>query len=333
MAPSALTADRRWASIRRYLSVPLGARYCEFTSRLQLYPMLVLLFFLEGLLAWSLYQGPMFLLDHMALTTVFSLHKALIYALCLCLVDILALYLPHAWGAWGNRTVGKQWAIWVVGCLLGFWVHRFFGICLICFYAPDLLSFFRDYPQARPGTAILVLFAVPAWFFAVFLTLRMAQGQRPSEAAAPGTSSEARRPVPMQGPRAQSSGEAPSEADPEGCLELAVDSRRVRLPHSRITHVSVEDHYCRIFYARGEKLDNVMVRFPLKEILQELPEANFQQIHRSHLVNLRHASGIQKKGRAHKLVLNGFDLELPISRYRLAQIQPRLKAAKHTMPA
>jgi len=327
MAPSALTADCRLASIKQYLSIPLGARYRELTNRLQLYPMLALLFFLEGLLAWSLYQGPMFLLDHMALTTVFSLHKALIYALCLGLVDILALYLPNRWAAWDNRTVGKQWLIWGAGCLLGFCIYRFFGICLICFYAPELLSFFIAYPQARPGTATLMLFAVPAWFCAVFLTLQMAQGKRSPKAAAPKAGSKPWRPVPVQEPRLQSS-EAAAEPGREECLELAVDSRQVRLPHSRITHISVEDHYCRVFYARGEKLDNVMVRLALKDLMRELPEASFQQIHRSHLVNFRHVSGIRKKGRGHKLVLARFDLELPISRYRLAQIQPRLEEAK-----
>ncbi len=332
MAPSALTADLRLASLRQYLRVPLGARYGELTNRLQLYPMLALLFFLEGLLAWSLYQGPRFLLDHMALTTVYSLHKALIYALCLGLVDILALYLPHGWGAWGNRTVGKQWLIWGVGCLLGFCVYRFLGICLICFYAPDLLSFFIAYPQARPSTATLMLFAVPAWFCAVFLTLQMAQSKRPARAAAPGVSSKPRRPDSVQEPRAQSS-EAAAGPGPEGCLELAVDSRQVRLPHSRITHVSVEDHYCRVFYARGEKLHNVMVRLTLKDLMRELPEASFQQIHRSHMVNLRHASGIQKRGRTHNLVLGRFALELPISRYRLAQVQPRLPAQGPGGPA
>ncbi|MCB2191895.1 MAG: LytTR family transcriptional regulator [Deltaproteobacteria bacterium] len=329
MAPSALTAGRGLASIKQYLSIPLGARYRELTNRLQLYPMLALLFFLEGLLAWSLYQGPMFLLDHMALTTVFSLHKALIYALCLGLVDILALYLPNRWGAWDNRTVGKQWLIWGVGCLLGFCIYRFLGICLICFYAPELLSFFIAHPQAAPGTATLMLFAVPAWFCAVFLTLQMAQGKPIPIADAPEAGCGPRQPFPLQEPKAHSSDEAAVGSDPEGCLELAVDSRQVRLPHSRITHVSVEDHYCRVFYAKGEKLENVMVRLALKDIMQELPEASFQQIHRSHLANFRHASGIHKKGRAHKLVLSRFDLELPISRYRLDQIQPMLEAAKH----
>lgn len=339
MTPPESAASGTFPALREYLAAPLGPHYSRLANRLHLYPVLVLLLFLESLLGWSLYQGPAFLLDRMAFTTVFSLHKALIYALCLCAADVMARYLPQQWGDWDHRSLGKQWLIWCAGFLLGFAVHRLAGLCLICFYAPEIMNFSLAFPQTRPGTATLLLFAVPSWFAAVFVTLQIAKDKRPAAPARAGDPPTGLgRGVHRQAPSqaaAQASADRP-EAAPEGSLELWSDARPVRLAHGRITHVSVEDHYCRIFFTKEDGLGNLLVRLPLKNILQELPESSFLQIHRSHLVNLGHASGIIKKGRANNLALGRLALELPISRYRLAQVHARLQekgaASRHGGP-
>ncbi len=331
MTPFPLLADSGFRAFKRYLAAPLGPAYARLANRLQLYPFLVILFFLEGLLSLSLYLGPAFLLDRMAFTTLYALHKALIYTLCLCAMDLLASYMPRQWGGWSQRSVGKQWLIWSAGFLLGFVVHKLFGVCLICFYAPEVMSFFLAYPQARPATTTLLLFGVTSWFAAVLVTLELVRANRSTAPSPPGglpaeTDDGARRQAPVPGAAQPLVRRVGADPAPEGRLDLQIDATPVRLAYSQITHVSVEDHYCRIFFTKGEGLDNLLVRLALKNLLQELPESSFLQIHRSHIVNLGHASGIQKRGRSHSVVLSRFALELPISRYRLAQVQPRLRA-------
>ncbi|MEW5910972.1 MAG: LytTR family DNA-binding domain-containing protein [Thermodesulfobacteriota bacterium] len=319
MADTSLAAPGRPRMVREYLAAPLGAVFSDGHNRLLFYLVLAGLFFLEGLLAWIVYRGPVFLLDRMAFTTVFSLHKALIYALCLWGVDALARCLPRQWGAWRRRTVGKQWLIWGGGFLLGFALHRTLGLCLVYFYAPEVMGFFLAFPQARPDTVTILLYALPSWFAAVFLTLQLARGRQ----LKPQVIAEA--PAQELSPRATQPAAAPPA---QGRLELGLGATPARLPFSRITHVSVEDHYCRVFFTRGEDLGNVLVRLALKDLLPRLPVASFLQIHRSHLVNLNHAWGIGQKGRTRYLRLGQFGLELPISRHRLSQVQPRLQTAR-----
>ena len=96
---------------------------------------------------------------------------------------------------------------------------------------------------------------------------------------------------------------------------------------SDITHVTVEDHYCRISYTIGNGLRSKMIRLPLKELLRKLPNAHFLRIHRSHVVNRKHVSRLMKKGRDYKIVLQRWNVELPVSRSRFRDLHPRLKSA------
>ena len=94
-----------------------------------------------------------------------------------------------------------------------------------------------------------------------------------------------------------------------------------------ITHVTVEDHYCLIHHSTGNGLKSKMIRLPLKEMLLKLPREHFLQIHRSHVVNVGHISCLAKERRDHKVVLQHFDVELPVSRSRFKDLPPRLKVA------
>jgi hypothetical protein len=50
-------------------------------------------------------------------------------------------------------------------------------------------------------------------------------------------------------------------------------------------------------------------------------------------VNLGHVSHLTKDGREYKVVLHRFAVELPVSRHRFKQLEPRLKRASQALAA
>lgn len=113
-------------------------------------------------------------------------------------------------------------------------------------------------------------------------------------------------------------------------LQLRTDPGVGPIYPSQISHVTAEDHYLRIYYDNEEKLQNTLVRMTLTKMLSRLPEAQFAQIHRSHLVNLERISGLKRYGQAVRLSMKDGVAELPVSRYRLPQLLPVLeKFLKH----
>ncbi len=99
-------------------------------------------------------------------------------------------------------------------------------------------------------------------------------------------------------------------------FELATDA---------IRNVVVEDHYCYIHFRDNGGFSKRDLAMPLRDIRALLPVDGFAQVHRSHLVNLAYAQSIQRQNRQIRLVLSG-DFEVPVSRHRLAEVLPRIKA-------
>ena len=65
---------------------------------------------------------------------------------------------------------------------------------------------------------------------------------------------------------------------------------------------------------------------PLRDILALLPDEDFVQVHRSHIVNLQHVQSVARHNRAIRLMLSdGF--EVPVSRHRLESVLPKIKAS------
>jgi DNA-binding LytR/AlgR family response regulator len=93
-----------------------------------------------------------------------------------------------------------------------------------------------------------------------------------------------------------------------------------RIQMDRISHINVEDHYCRIFVKHSESIKEFFIQISLKEILDQLPPESFLQIHRSHVVNLAFVSSLLKDSRSYQLALNQGAHTLPISRHRLPQV-------------
>lgn len=308
--------------IKAYFGQNLGDFYTHSTNRLLLYPFFFSFFLVECATFWLLYLGPGFVLDYMAFITVYTLHKAAVYTIGIIMADMLAHHLVPSWGAYAQRCVDRQWLIWSLGLAAGFVLQRTMVKSLIPVYAPDVVAYFMANPQARLSTLTLLMVLIPYWCAVVFLTLRVALSKQRIQKL-----SDSLMVIPADGTtRGISSPDEPVNM-PTGILQMSGDNGNGAIALADITHVSVEDHYCRINYANGDRLKSEMIRLPLKEMLSKLPREHFLQIHRSHVVNAGHISGLTRNGRDHKVVLHGFDLELPVSRSRFKDLHPHLKGA------
>jgi LytTr DNA-binding domain-containing protein len=308
--------------IKGYFSQGLGDFYSHSANRLMLYPFLAGFFFVECLTFWLIYQGPAFFIDYMAFTTVYSLHKALVYTLCMFGADVLAHRLVPAWGGYARRTVGRQWLIWALGIAAGFVVQRTMIGNLIVLYAPDVLRYFMNHPQDRLGNGTLLMFLAPYWAALVFVSLQVAMSKQKSQRRAGSMAARGEHGAAGASPPAK------PRSLPAGNLQLDGANGGGAIALADVTHISVEDHYCRVTYSTGDGLKNQMIRMPLKEMMSRLPPEHFLQTHRSHVVNLGHVSRLAKSGRDHKVVLNRFDVEVPVSRSRFKQLRPWLKPAQ-----
>ncbi len=106
---------------------------------------------------------------------------------------------------------------------------------------------------------------------------------------------------------------------------ITVDQETLTLDPSSITHIRVDDHYCDIFVKEGDGVKKWEVHISLQQVLKQLPETWFVQIHRSHAVNIKHISHLIKVPRTYAVVLHTEDPPLPISRHRLSKVMPQLQ--------
>jgi DNA-binding LytR/AlgR family response regulator len=107
---------------------------------------------------------------------------------------------------------------------------------------------------------------------------------------------------------------------------LFLDVPEGQIPFQKISHISIEEHYCRIVTQTTEQnFEEIIVRMTLKTILDKLPEKLFLQIHRSHLINLDSVNHIDKRSRSYEITLGNGHYHLPISRNRVADVLPKLE--------
>ncbi len=311
--------------IRRYFSGNLGDFFSQAVNRLTLYPVIFTFFLAECSTFWLIYLGKSFFLNYMSFVMIYSLNKAAVYALCIFAADTTAHYLVPHWGAFKNRCVGKQWVIWTMGLLVGFIIQRTTVNSLIIHYAPEVINYFIVRPEARLSHLAHMLYLTPYWCFVMFVTIQIArskqriQDQARSLTVLPGNQKWASTKSLMVGEP-----ETSKNRSPEGNLNWENESGGASIPLADVTHITVEDHYCRINYSIGNDLKNTMIRLPLKEMLLKLPQDHFIKIHRSHVVNIIHVLRLKKEGRDNKVVIRNTGVELPVSRSRFKHISPRL---------
>ncbi|NOY73419.1 MAG: LytTR family transcriptional regulator [Gammaproteobacteria bacterium] len=92
-----------------------------------------------------------------------------------------------------------------------------------------------------------------------------------------------------------------------------------------IVRVESNQNYCSIWVASNEEQSgsSYMIRITLSEVLNQLPDNLFLQVHRSHIVNIAYVSGLVRQDRNYQLQLTNGD-SIPVSRSRIKQIRQKI---------
>ncbi len=240
-----------------------------------------------------------------------------------------------AWGRFENRTVGKALLIWTVAFLFAFMLQLTFIYSRVDVYYPRLIHFLDVYPAVRPRTIYVFLFFCPCWIIiGCVLTWIGLRGQF----AVDQERSKIDRLLDLREQKwatkyqALKTNAVISSTDPERKngfehppLQVSDRNGSRWINPEQISHISVEDHYSRLFIKDHQGEKEMLIKRPLKTLLSQLPEGLFLQIHRSHVINLSYISKIKKSGRSYTLFLEKGAHALPVSRYRLPRILPYLQ--------
>ncbi len=115
----------------------------------------------------------------------------------------------------------------------------------------------------------------------------------------------------------------PTVSDAVRPIRFQAGKQSFTLDASSIRNIAVDDHYCYVHYRLDNDYGKRDLAMPLREVMALLP-AEFVQVHRSHVVNLRSIKSIRRENRNMRLVLDG-GFEAPVSRHRLNQVLPLLR--------
>ncbi len=266
-----------------------------------------------------------------ALTTVpltfkgmYAWHTAANFALCLWIVDMLIAVGAASWGAYNRRTVGKTWLVFLITYGVGFISQRILVYRLMVLYSPGLVWTYGINPSQRPGSWSSFLLVLPMVLVIAYAVMRMILSmQARSEELL-----RVRIDTILEERARYAANDDSEQIQPEAVddrLELPTDPGVGPIHQSQIGHITVEDHYLRIYFQIDGNCKDTLIRMPLKELSARLPSDRFARIHRSHIVNLDWISGVKRVGREVQLTVKHGDFELPVSRYRLPQLLPVLE--------
>ena len=293
-----------------YWQTPLGDFYGRWVNRYLLYVMMTLMaggFTFLALEAYALVRPGRDL--PLAFQGMYAWETALNFGLCHYILDE---WLSRCWGRWWkfeNRSIGKVWLIWWCAYLLAFAIQRTLIYATIPIYYPRLIDIFTSMPGTRPTHMQSLMFCFPFWCVIAFALIEIA-----------------RRPQPKKDEKQRHSDLAAlaQEKGQRALLRLPTPRGIETIDVERISHISVEDHYCRFFVASPEGIQEKLFKIALKRVIDQLPKKSFVQVHRSHVVNLSHANHLEKKGRCHTVTLKTTGRTLPVSRHRLPQLPETL---------
>ncbi len=92
-----------------------------------------------------------------------------------------------------------------------------------------------------------------------------------------------------------------------------------------IKSLTVKEHYTYLQVGEKEKIRDVEVKMPFKNVLDQLPEELFLKVHRSHAVNLEQVIRFEKKRGISQIILQGIAEPIPVSRSFLTNSKERIK--------
>ena len=301
----------------QFLFLPIGPFYGRFSHRL-LTSLLLAACLISGVfLALVMAGGGGLISERLPLACTLALYLAVVFTASHVLSDLAANHLGPLRMRYGSRNVGKQCLVLFIGLALGFWVHgRIF---------PDLMQMCAQSSASQVPISLALVPLLCAVLYACVFMVPMCQHEaEPIDADSPGDYSLLASPslnkaeIPQQQPVHQSLSNK---------VGFRVDGRRVIIPIKAISHVSTEDHYCRVYFQSGQGLKDLLVRETLRGLAGRLRSENFVRIHRSHMVNKKQVTAYKRMGRKHWLLLGPSAAPLPISRRRQAEVKDALADA------
>ncbi len=299
----------------KFLIQPIGGYYQHFSLRLLTYLSFAAFLIISTFLAMWIAGNSHFLVQHLPFICTMALYLASVYTFSHILVDMVANRLKHLDMSYESRSVGMQWIVLYTGLVLGFGIHQitFPKLLVLCGLSSSI---------QLPITPWIV----PLWcasIYSNFLTIQMSQKSQNQIHTTP----HGLKKIPKQLSDLESSQQIVSNQTKPACqttTSFKINGHLVKIHLSRISHASVEDHYSRVFYQDGQGLQNILVRQSLKQLINQLGEKKFVQIHRSFLVNKGHITEVTRKGRNHWLRLELTSDTLPISRRRQGEVKQAL---------
>jgi len=307
----------------------VGLFYGQWTHRYLLYLAACLLIGVWTYVGLEIYGRLTFRVTSISFRGNYILHTMMNFGLCLYVTDEWLVRLTGRWGRFENRTLGKQALIWGLSFVAAFHVQRTIVFEGIMYYALDLYHFYEKYPQLRPRPLEHFLFCLPFFIATVLLLWLMAfvrqrglQKERKAMASlkqALAAKEEVQRAKAPNVPGEEAGRDIPP-------LYVQSGSSEIILEQDSISHVTVEDHYCRIHTLEEGESKSYFVKSSLADLLKKLSDSHFVQIHRSHVINARVVRRLEKKSRVCRVYLNP-SVVLPVSRHRLNEVGARIREA------
>lgn len=321
----------RFLDHTHFLMRPIGAFYGQFSKRLLIYLLQTVCLLAGVFLTLILANDPDYVTRQLPLVCTLALHLALVFSVCHVSVDVFANHLWPGLMAYYKRKVGLQLLVFFVGLIAGYYLHQATLPELLSKYATWPASPWGDLAQTGRHNLSTNLSLVPLYCSALYVHYLLGiiyQYSSESADKSPGPEVYQSYLDKMQIIEKQNTAESKTDpADELRPLVFREQGLEVLIFPETITHISAEDHYCRIYFFNGASAHELMVRKSLKQLVSLLPVDVFERIHRSHLVNIRKVTGMKKRGQNHWITVGPSGACLPISRRRFRALRPAMQGS------
>lgn len=310
-----------------FASSALNDFYNRGANRLMAYLCLTFLAGLATLLALEIY-GVLFQMLPSPLTFrgVYAWETAINFGFCHFLIDEGSFRLGAYWQVLKTRTFSRSWLIWSMAFALFMILQRTVVYERTIHYHPTIVQFYSSFPDARPDFFSMVFFCFPFWLIITTLTrLLILTSQSRCTSAISKTCQACSTPRQETPLPSKALVTEPPLSPSTAALVVNSGGQKVLIQPETITHISVEDHYCRFYVSVNETKKQVLALTSLKAVVKQLPSQAFVQIHRSHVIRLAAVGSIQRKGRSYYVRVGTNDQFLPISRKRQGQCLGTIK--------
>ena len=251
-----------------------------------------------------------------------SLSFKICYPIMITMIFCGAFYVMVEWcsrltGEWGqfkNLSVGKLWMMALLSFSMAYGVQREAEYHVVPLYYDEASI------KLIEGVVIFYIKVIIIWMFSLFWVLH----------------TQLKRQLAVELKQLQRINDLPNKPEKRFKIENVQQQAPIfrlpeelsHIPVSSISHISVEEHYSKIFYSADSIFKEFEIRMPLKDILEKLPTDHFIQTHRSHVVCLSYVSRVVREKQAFRLFLMDGKYSIPMSRHRASQVLPMIESFK-----